>query len=190
MTGTTEPRATEGARRGLPLGGIVAIVGLVALLALLGAGLIRTNQSQPTSGGAPDFNLTLYQGYDGGYGGSLTLGQLRGKVVIVNFWASWCVPCRDEAKLLEQTWRRYKEQGLVLVGIGYNDTEPEALKYLQEFEITYPNGPDLRNVISPKYHIQGVPETFFVDRDGNIVHTEIGPLTDAKLNQVLGPLMK
>lgn len=186
----TERRAAEAGRGGLPLGGILAAVGLLALFALLGAGLIRTNQSQPTSGGAPDFTLTLYTGYDSGYGQSLALGQLRGKVVIVNFWASWCVPCRDEADLLERTWRQYKDRGLVLVGVGYNDTEPEALKYLQEFGITYPNGPDLRNVISPKYRIQGVPETFFVDRGGNIVHTEIGPLTDAKLNQVLGPLMK
>jgi cytochrome c biogenesis protein CcmG/thiol:disulfide interchange protein DsbE len=186
----TETRAPETARGGLPLGSILAVIGLLALLALLGAGLVRTNQSQPTSGGAPDFTLTLYERYDGGYGRSLTLSQLRGKVVIVNFWASWCVPCRDEADLLELTWRQYKDQGLVLVGIGYNDTETEALKYLQEFGITYPNGPDLRNAISPKYHIQGVPETFFVDRDGNIVHTEIGPLSQAKMNQVLGPLMK
>ena len=147
------------------------------------------SHSQPTSGTAPDFTLSLYEGYDGGYGKQLTLSQLRGKVVIVNIWASWCIPCRDEAPLLEQTWRQYKDKGLVMVGVGYNDTEPEARKYMKEFNITYPNGPDLRNVISSEYHNTGVPETFFVDRDGTIVHTEIGPLTPAKMQAVLAPLM-
>jgi cytochrome c biogenesis protein CcmG/thiol:disulfide interchange protein DsbE len=177
------------ARAGLGVGRILAVLGVLALVALLAAGLMRSSQTQPTAGTPPDFTLALFPGYDGGYGEAVTLSDLKGQVVIVNFWASWCIPCRDEAPLLEATWRRYRDQGIVLIGVGYNDTEPEALKYLAEFDITYPNGPDRRGVISQRYRVQGVPETFFVDRAGQIRHVEIGPLTAAKLQAALEPLL-
>jgi cytochrome c biogenesis protein CcmG/thiol:disulfide interchange protein DsbE len=169
---------------------IAALGGVLLLVGLLAAGLIRSGQARPDNGAAPDFALTLYPDHSGGYPSPLALSALRGKVVVVNFWASWCLPCRDEALLLQQAWQRYHDQGLVLVGVGYNDTEPNALAYLAEFDVTYPNGPDLRGVIGQRYRVQGVPETWFVDRAGQIVHVEIGPLTQEKLDAVLEPLMK
>jgi cytochrome c biogenesis protein CcmG/thiol:disulfide interchange protein DsbE len=106
---------------------------------------------------------------------------LRGQVVFINFWASWCVPCRDEQPVLERTWRQYRSKGVVFIGIGYVDTEPAALQYLNEFGVTYLNGPDLGVKIAPKYHIQGVPESFLVDRRGNIVWFKIAPISEAEL---------
>jgi cytochrome c biogenesis protein CcmG/thiol:disulfide interchange protein DsbE len=113
------------------------------------------------------------------------LADLRGQVVFVNFWASWCVPCREEQPVLEKLWRQYRAKGVVFLGIDYVDTEPAALQYLKDFGVTYPNGPDLGTKISPKYHIQGVPESFLVDQQGNIVWFKIAPIAEAELTAQL-----
>ncbi|MSP12948.1 MAG: TlpA family protein disulfide reductase [Chloroflexi bacterium] len=144
---------------GVGLGIVLVFLGLLTL-GLRTAGVPGPQAGQP----APDFSLTLFDGKP------LSLRQdLAGKVVVVNFWASWCTPCRDEAKLLEQTWQDYRNKGVVFVGINYVDTEPEARAYIQEYHNTYPNGPDLGSKISHQYRVQGVPETFVIDKQGNIV---------------------
>ena len=89
------------------------------------------------------WSFTTFDGED------IDLRELRGKGVVINFWASWCTPCREEADLLEQTWRREKGNGIVFLGLDYLDQEPAALAYLTEFDITYPNGPDLRSQAGP-----------------------------------------
>jgi cytochrome c biogenesis protein CcmG/thiol:disulfide interchange protein DsbE len=158
---------------------LLVVVGLIVVLALQ---LRARNATQPRSGVAPDFTLKVYSGYDGGLGGpEVKLSDLRGKVVFINFWASWCLPCREEQAALEKTWRQYRDKGVVFLGIDYVDTEPAALDYLKEFGVTYPNGPDLGTKISPKYHIQGVPESFLVDRQGNVVLFKIAPISEAEL---------
>ncbi|MEZ4640203.1 MAG: TlpA disulfide reductase family protein [Caldilineaceae bacterium] len=93
--------------------------------------------------------------------------MICGQGVVINFWASWCDPCRDEADLLEQTWLREKDNGIVFLGLDYLDQEPAAKAYLAEFNVTYPNGPDLRSEIARRYGIKGVPETFFINPQGN-----------------------
>ena len=122
-------------------------------------------------------------------GETITLSDLRGQVVIINFWASWCPPCRDEAPYLEATWRKYKGRGVVFIGLDYVDTEPKALAYIEEFDITYPNGPDIGEKMARAYHIKGVPETFFVDKTGQLRGVHIGPLSpptlDNKIDQLL-----
>lgn len=161
---------------------VLAVIAVVAFVLVLGLALRERNATQPTSGAAPDFTLTVYPGYDGGLSKpQIRLSDLRGQVVFINFWASWCVPCRDEQPVLEKTWQRYRDNGVVFIGIDYVDTEPAALQYLKEFRVSYPNGPDLGTKISPKYHIQGVPESFLVDRQGKIVWFKIAPLSEAEL---------
>jgi cytochrome c biogenesis protein CcmG/thiol:disulfide interchange protein DsbE len=113
-------------------------------------------------------------------GQQVSLSGLRGRVVVVNFWASWCNPCREEAALLERTWRAYKDHGVMFIGVDYVDTEPKALAYLKEFDVTYPNGPDMGGKISQSYRIQGVPETFFIGKDGKIAPIQIGSASAPK----------
>lgn len=162
---------------------LMAFVVVLALLGLLGWGLKKAQAGPVDSGLAPDFSLT---GFDGR---KATLSELRGQVVIINFWASWCLPCREEAAYLEQTWRKYKDQGVVFIGVDYVDTEKEALAYIQEFDITYINGPDLGTRISQAYNIQGVPETYYVDKQGHLRGVHIGPLKAPQLDQKIEELL-
>ena len=156
---------------------------VLGLLALLGWGLVQAANGPRDSGMAPDFTLT---GFDGR---TVTLSQLRGQVVIINFWASWCPPCREEAAYLEQTWRKYKGQGVVFIGVDWVDTEKEALAYIAEFDITYLNGPDLGTRIAQAYRIQGVPETFYVDKTGRLRGVHIGPLKPPELDNKIEELL-
>jgi len=156
---------------------------LFALLGLLGWGLMRVQAGPRSQGPAPDFTLTTFDGDE------IVLSELRGQVVAINFWASWCPPCRDEAPYLEATWRAYKDQGVVFVGVDYVDTDAEALAFIEEFDITYPNGPDIRTIISQAYRIQGVPETFFVAKDGTLQGVKIGPLVPPELGDKLDALL-
>lgn len=159
-------------------------VGLVVgLLALLTWGLRARAGSPVDSGPAPDFSLTTFAGE------TLTLSELRGQVVIINFWASWCPPCRDEAPYLEATWRKYRDRGVVFIGVDYVDAEPNALAFIAEFDITYPNGPDIGQEIALAYRIKGVPETFYVDKSGQLRGVHIGPLSPPILDDKIEELL-
>lgn len=161
------------------LGRWAAVVLVAAFVGLLALGLRNRNAAQPLEGSAaPDFTLTLFEGYTAGFGPQVRLSDLRGKAVVINFWAAWCPTCRDEQAFLQQTWERYRERGVVFLGIDYVDTEPAAREYLQTYGVTYPNGPDLKTRISTLYNIRGVPETFVVDRAGQIVLFWPAPLSD------------
>ncbi len=163
----------------------IFFLGVILLfIVLLAVGLWKTIvDGQRAAGEAPELRFTTFDGE------SVALRDLRGKGVVVNFWASWCAPCREEASLLEQTWRREKENGIIFLGLDYLDQEPDALAYLEEFDITYPNGPDLRSQAARRYRIQGVPETFFISPEGKIVDIVVGPIAgqqemDALLEQI------
>jgi cytochrome c biogenesis protein CcmG/thiol:disulfide interchange protein DsbE len=153
---------------------------VLVVLAVLGWGLLNTTASRP-SDVAPGFNMQFFDGYEWDGRASARLEDMKGKVVVLNFWASWCVECRIEAELLEQTSRQYADRGVVFLGIAYVDVEPRSLEYLEEFNITYPNAPDLRSAISTNYKVTGVPETFFIGKDGRIAHIEIGPVNETLL---------
>lgn len=157
---------------------------ILLFIALLAIGLRKTiEDGQRAAGEAPELSFTTFGGEE------VVLRDLRGKGVVVNFWASWCVPCREEAVLLERTWRSEKENGIIFLGLDYLDQEPAALAYLAEFDVTYPNGPDLRSRAARRYGIQGVPETFFISPEGKIVEVVVGPIAsqqelDALLQEI------
>ncbi|HEV8457452.1 MAG TPA: TlpA disulfide reductase family protein [Methylomirabilota bacterium] len=113
-------------------------------------------------------------------GNQISLEGLRGKVVLVNFWASWCYPaCYEEAPALERGWQTFKDRGLVLIGINIQDKDEPARKFLAEFGHSFPNAPDPAGRVSVDYGVYGVPETFFIDRAGNVRYKHVGALTDA-----------
>lgn len=164
-------------------GQTIAFTLVLALLALLAMGLVKSNNGPREKGLAPDFSLT---GFDGR---SVRLSDLRGKVVVINFWASWCPPCREEAAYLEQTWRKYEDQGVVFIGVDWVDTQKEALAYIKEFDITYLNGPDTGTRVADAYRIKGVPETFYVAKNGELRGVHIGPLQSPELDQKIDELL-
>lgn len=169
--------------RRIQLGTLITFGLVFGLLALLGWGLVRVNLGQVDSGIAPDFTITSFEGE------TITLSKLRGQVVIINFWASWCPPCREEAPYLEATWRKYQDQGVVFIGVDYVDTEKEAQAYLEEFDITYFNGPDLGTRISHDYRMDGVPETYYVAKNGELRGVKIGPLAAPELDEKIEELL-
>ncbi|MCY3710109.1 MAG: TlpA disulfide reductase family protein [Caldilineaceae bacterium] len=180
----TERQTKTPSRRAVRFWRVLFLGVVMAFIVLLAVRLWQTNvQEQRAAGEAPELRFTTFDGEE------VDLSELRGKGVVINFWASWCTPCREEADLLEQTWRREKENGIVFLGLDYLDQEPAALAYLAEFDITYPNGPDLRSQAARRYRIQGVPETFFISPEGRIVETVVGPIAsqqelDALLDRI------
>jgi cytochrome c biogenesis protein CcmG/thiol:disulfide interchange protein DsbE len=154
--------------------GQVGAVALVAALLGLLAWKLAGTDGRRASGPAPDFTLARLDEE-----GTLSLASLRGKAVVVNFWASWCTPCRDEAPFLDATWRKYRDRGLVVVGVAVRDFSEDSRRFARRFGMTYPIVKADGNRIERDYGITGVPETFFVDREGNLVGDPIAGPVDA-----------
>lgn len=155
--------------------GQIAAVGLVAaLLGLFAWSLVGDEDEAAAGGPAPAWTLPLLEG-----GGELSLESLRGKAVVINFWASWCVPCEEEAEELEAAWRKYRARGLVVVGIDANDFAGDARKFVREHGVTYPVVHDGPGATLGDYDVEGFPETYFVDRRGRLVAERIQGPVDA-----------
>ena len=184
---TEEASITRTGKR-LPLWVIAAsFTGLLAFLALIAWGM-RLNQAGPIAIGqkAPGFSLTTFDGQ------TLKTADYSGKVLVINFWASWCQPCEQEADAMEQAWQTYKPGGqVVFLGVDYVDTAPQALAFMKKFDVSYPNGPDLRTVISQMFHTTGVPETYILDRQGKLAYVKVGPFISAEeITAVVDGLVK
>jgi cytochrome c biogenesis protein CcmG/thiol:disulfide interchange protein DsbE len=181
-------------RRGAPVWvQILVWVGLLALLVFLGLGLFRAQHPIISIGKkVPDFTLKLFDDYHYQGAGQANLAGLRDKVVVVNFWASWCVTCADEAPDMEAAWRYYQPGGqVVFLGVDYTDVDSKALNFLSKFDITYPNGPDLGTRITPIFNRNiAMPETYIIDQQGILRYKQIGPFQSvAEIRSAIDPLL-
>lgn len=159
----------------LKLAGQVAAIGLVAaLLALLVWKVAGGSESEVEGLGsgktppAPGFNLPRLTG-----AGRISLDSYRGKAVVVNFWASWCEPCKKEAPLLQETWERYRDDGLVVLGIDAQDFRSDAREFVERYGLTYPIAYDGNGASLGRFGNTGFPETWFMGRDGRLVGEHI-----------------
>lgn len=170
-------------------GWLVASLAVVALLVLVGVQLFSAQAGGLRVGQlAPDFAVTGFPNTPLA-GKPFRLSQARGQVVLLNFWASWCAPCRVEAPDLEAVWQHYKDRGVVVVGLAWSDTERESLKFINEFNQTYLNGPDLGTRAGQAYRIRAVPETYLIDQNGVLVWFKKGPTDLAEMQQQIEPLL-
>jgi cytochrome c biogenesis protein CcmG/thiol:disulfide interchange protein DsbE len=173
------------------------LVGLAALaiLALLAYGL--SIRGRETIGGVPvrnqfgevdvrprpaqPFSLPLFWPDAAPF----SLADQRGKVVLLDFWASWCQPCRDEAPGMERVWLAYGPRGVAFLGINVFDERQDALGYVQEFGLSYPNATDPNSAVAVEYGLAGVPEKFLISRDGHLVRRFVGPMSEDTLRRLL-----
>ena len=165
--------------RPLKLGAQVVAVGVVAGLLALLAWRLAHDDHTVAKGAAPHFTLPRLDGH-----GELGLASLRGKAVVLNFWASWCVPCKQEAPELEAAWKRWRAHGVVVLGIDAQDFYGDARKFGKRYELTYPLLHDGSGKVIGDYGVSGFPETFFVDRRGRIVGDHVdGPVSHELLDR-------
>lgn len=180
-----EPDASQGRQGKGPRWGTAALIaGIMAIAAALALQLSRQNAAQPQSGPAPDFYLKLFDNAD------FQLSDYRGQVMLVNFWASWCPPCRDEAPALQTLYDDYRDDGLVIVGVNMlESSQQKARAFIEEFGITYPNGEDIGQRITNLYRVQAPPESFLIDRAGHIHQFIIGAVNYDRLSGEIEALL-
>lgn len=128
---------------------------------------------------APDFSLKLFSGE------TLALKDMKGKTVVLNFWASWCLPCADEAEDINKAERVYGGGEIVFAGVNVMDDIEDAAEFAAKHRIKYPVGYDPEKTVHIDYGVAGVPETFFIGADGKISHKISGPVTFAEISRTL-----
>ena len=176
------------ASRSLPI-----VLAAVALLALLAYGVAAQG---PDSGideaiedgkrvEAPSRELPVL-----GSDARGTIEAHRGKVVVLNFWASWCEPCREEAPVLERVHRRYRARGVQVLGVTFRDATPDSQQFAREYRLTYPSLRDIDGKLAGDYGTVALPETFVIDRRGRIASVSRGTVTAAFLERTLNRLLR
>jgi DsbE subfamily thiol:disulfide oxidoreductase len=160
----------------LVAGGILA-----AVISFRGPG--SSADALEASGPMPVLDLPTLQG------GRVSPSLYRGKVVVVNFWASWCVPCRQEQPGLERLWREYRDRGVQFIGVDFNDDRAAALEYLEEFDVTYPSVSDPTGILAFRFGMLAPPTTFLVDREGQLRFHLLGAQTEETIRAAVEELL-
>ena len=169
---------------------------VLALFALLGWASARSSgtpggfvvnsefgQVRVSTDQAAEFSLELMTG------GSVALSQLGGEVVMVDFWSSWCPPCRQEAPVLTEVYKEYQDQPVEFVGVAIWDRPSDVQEHLSRYGVPYPNGIDEDGVIAIDYGVTGLPEKFFINGEGVIVKKFVGPMKASKLRAILDEIL-
>ncbi|WP_406631753.1 TlpA family protein disulfide reductase [Amycolatopsis sp. WGS_07] len=157
---------------------------LAAVLTVLVVAALRpSGDAEPAKRPAPDFVLPKLDG-----SGPLRLADLRGHPAVLNFWASWCAPCKDEFAVLRDAWPRYRQRGFVFVAVVFDDTTAAAAEFLRTAGADWPVVVDEKSRVALSFGVRGIPQTYFLDRDGRIDHVERGPLTRLTLSARLSSL--
>jgi cytochrome c biogenesis protein CcmG/thiol:disulfide interchange protein DsbE len=185
-SGDTPPPDTSRRRRVVSVVASVLAVGAVLGLLLVGLLAARTDTSiadalaRGDPYAAPEFALPILIN---GRGVVLELSELRGRPVVLNFWASWCIPCRREAPRLEAAWRRHRADGLLILGLNIQDLSRDARAFVRRYRQRYPSVRDKGETSYRAYQLTGVPETFFIDSDGSVRAKAIGEISERTLNE-------
>jgi cytochrome c biogenesis protein CcmG, thiol:disulfide interchange protein DsbE len=167
---------------------LLVLAAVTAFVVLLGFGMSRKSDFIPSplvGEVAPMFTLPVLA-----EDRTVSMADLAGQPVVVNFWASWCLACIEEHPVLNRAWKRYSAEGLQMLGVVYQDTPDNAVGYLEKY------GGDWTQLVDPKsraaidFGVYGVPETFFIRRDGVITHKHLGPVTDALMAEKIGELLQ
>ena len=158
----------------------LTLIPAIAFMILLWFGLMRSTTKATIGNAAPDFELP-----------SVTTGEiissedLKGRPVVINFWASWCIPCREEAPLLERAYREYRDDGVIFLGVNIKDADSAARAFIEEFDITYPNVRDVNQELTRPFGVLGLPETFFLDHNWTFFGTVRGDQTSQQEGTVV-----
>lgn len=195
-----EPANEDGAAGRLPR--VMSIVAVTLFVALLAYGVLSQGSDKRIDASlangeaalAPEFELSVLS--EGSLpanlnrdlraqlaDGRLGLAELDGTPFVLNFWAAWCNPCREEAPILERGWRRHGPAGVLYLGLDMQDATEDALAFLREFGITYPTIRDPTNEIARSYGATGIPETYFVSAEGRVVGHVIGVVSEDQLDE-------
>jgi cytochrome c biogenesis protein CcmG, thiol:disulfide interchange protein DsbE len=151
---------------------VLALACVAGMLALLVWKLTHSQQAPKVGSAAPAFTLPRLEG-----GGTVSLASFRGRPVVLNFWASWCQPCKTEAAVLERDWHRYRGRGVVFIGVDNKDLASDARTFVSAHGLTFPMLQDGSGAVTGSYGISQLPETYVVGRDGRIVAHIAGPIT-------------
>ena len=179
--GQADTERAEG--HGIPADRILIVFAALCVVAVLVIGL-GGGRTASEGGAAPDFQLALYGG------GETRLADYEGRILVINFWASWCGPCRAELPALQAAWTEYRGRGVAFLGITVRDVAERAQALIDEFGLTYPNAYDPYNTIWQSYGLTGVPETVFVAADGVIAKRFIGQISQKALRAELDALLE